>query len=132
MQRSFPTRWGSDHEISSTACHKHCNNSPPHQLSNCSHFSVRDMPHERDANGRNFRPPFPFVNITGGSPHTPTCKSGLLLLYDARQMEYITLPHLFRSDSGQSGRNFRNPVESSGLFFVCIFPFVEEFQSDET
>ena len=92
MQRGFPTRWGSDHEISSTACHKHCNNSPPHQLSNFSHFSARDMPHERDADGRDFRPPFPFVNITGGSPHTPTCKSGLSLLYDARQMQPIDNP----------------------------------------
>ena len=37
-------------------------------------------------------------------------------------IEYITLPHLFRSDSGLSGwiyRNLRNPVD---YFFVCTVP----------
>ena len=37
-------------------------------------------------------------------------------------IEYVTLPHLFRSDSGLSGRNYRNLRNPVDYFFVCTVP----------
>jgi len=36
-------------------------------------------------------------------------------------MEYMTLPHLFRSESGQSDQNYRNPLDSGGLFLYVLY-----------
>ena len=54
----------------------------------------------------------------------------LLELIGAADWEYITLPHLFRSDSGQSNRNFRNPVESNELFFTYILHCMKQFRPE--
>jgi hypothetical protein len=46
----------------------------------------------------------------------------LYLLVGSADAEYVTLPHLFRSESGLSGRIYwtlRNPVD---YFFVCTIP----------
>ena len=61
------------------------------------------------------------------SPSLPWVFLVMELLWFIDFGEYVTLPHLFWSDSGLSNRNFWNLVELFCMWF-SNFPYVEQFQ----
>ena len=69
------------------------------------------------------------IDSVSSSSHTPDFTTYMLSV-TGPIVEYVTLLHLFRSDSGQSGRNFRNPVESGQLFFTYILHYMEQFRPE--